>query len=130
MSVFVALPIFETASSVISIILVYLAARDLRRSKSSSVALSSALRSRREWREFEDTRLRELLKDHNISERDWQEILEIVDRILIENRNIKGLSEIGSTYTSRSLKAKKLILSDIISTAISDSHSKNIRELV
>lgn len=112
-------PIAEIASTIISSAVIVLTARDLIRSKRTSSIFSDALSKRREWREFENDRMMELLKDKQLSEDDWKEILSLVEDIVSSETKTKGWKELRSIYPSRSEKAKKLLLSEVISKSSS-----------
>lgn len=114
MSFIAALPFGEIMAALVGVSASTAALFDLVKSRKNSQTFSDALKKRREWREFEAKRLQVILADNEIDEAEWAEIINLVDSIVMSNSKIIGWREMRSLYPARSQKAKKILLSEVI----------------
>ncbi|WP_171118739.1 hypothetical protein [Ruegeria sp. HKCCA5463] len=117
MSVLTALPLLEVASAAFGLgaaALSWSLANSSKRKLRRSSDLAEYLNSKEAWRKFERNRLREILSDHEVSENEWQEILDEIDLIIDSDTNSRESVEKRARYKNRSNKSKRMLVSDFL----------------
>lgn len=79
-----------------------------------STLLAESLAKSDEWKRFEDSRLKEILADRAVREEEWIEIFEVVEASLRNLERLDEAAEVDHDYLSRSSRAKKFIVSDLL----------------
>lgn len=119
MSLFSIIPLAEITSLALGATVSISALRDLLKSERYSHRLARLLDRKDAWKDFEKNQLRRIMKDHEVDSNELALIVEVVDRIAASDEDRSSV-EIRAIYPSRSEKAKKLLISDML------SHSKEV----